>query len=596
MSSASEDDLIARTEDFDVLNEQEEEEKLLRQQQQHSRRAANEESFDLERGSGRPYSSPARPRRRRLSWLQALKMSVIGMFLASMLYFLLATAKASSKTGSGARLLKTVLSNGTHDYHPTTILISLDGYRPDYLLQNVTPTLDALATNGQHPDYMWPSFPSVTFPNHYTIVTGLYPNWHGIVGNSFYDPDLDDTFFYQDPAHSLQTKWWGGEAIWRTAELAGLVSAVHMWPGSEVPHLEPTYVDAFNQTETLALKTRQILDWLDLEISSRPQFVAAYVPDIDTAGHEWGPDTPEMIDSLGQVDMMLNDIVSGIVSRNLSGVVNLVIVSDHGMAATSKDRLVFLDDIIDMDEIERVDGWPLYGLRPKSTVEVGKLESTLRQGLQDYPVDVYMHDTFPSRYHFGGNDRIAPLWLVPKAGWAIVTHDEYDNSSGMDYEPRGLHGYDNLDPSMHALFVANGPAFPAKKLEPFYNIEVYDVLCKLLQIKPAPNNGTLNGTLLPQTSTTSSTPSATADATPVDPGEYSIQTSDPYATPENTEEGENADAETTAGAEMEDLEAELEYLSWMEYMKWKMGAMKDGMTDWWDGLWEWDVVDGDDYY
>lgn len=319
---------------------------------------------------------------------------------------------------------------------------------------------------------MLPSFPSVTFPNHYTLVTGLYPESHGIVGNSFWDPDVKKQFENTDPTKSLQSFWWSqGEPLWVTAEKKDVTAAVHMWPGSEARmDFSATYVDKFNGSEVLSRKTERIMQFLDLPYSdgssTRPQFIAAYVPNVDTDGHRYGPNSTQVWDTISAVDSMLHDIFIGLEHRNLTEIVNVVIVSDHGMATVAQDRLIQLDDLIDLDLIEHIDGWPHYGLRPKVLNDVRGLYDRLNveaERLKTFRVYVRDQD-MPARYHFSKNDRIAPLWMMPNTGWAIVTKKEFDiekaKETGEEYSLKGLHGYDFEDPLMRAIFVARGPAFP----------------------------------------------------------------------------------------------------------------------------------------
>ncbi|KAK6512738.1 hypothetical protein TWF506_008907 [Arthrobotrys conoides] len=429
-----------------------------------------------------------------------IKLAVFTLALTAFLVALIGGAMQYSSSSSG--FSKSILSNGTHEYHPTTILISLDGFRADFLKRGLSPTLQKFINEGVSPPYMYPSFPSVTFPNHWSIVTGLYPESHGIVGNSFWDPELEKEFFYTDPDRSLQPHWWGGEPLWSTAERQGLKAAVHMWPGSEMkpaPY-EISYLDHFNKSEPLTVKVDRIMDWLDKPIDMRPQFIASYFHHVDTAGHKYGPNSTEVNNSIKLIDGMLAHLFSDIAERNLTNVVNIVIVSDHGMATTSNDRLIFLDDIIDMKQIEFSDGWPLYGLRPKSGINMTALHEVLAKEAANSPNwDVFLKDVdMPERWHFSKNPRIAPLWIVPKTGWAIVTRPEHDPSkTNKPYNPRGLHGYDNMHPLMRSIFIARGPAFPhppGSKVEPFGNWEVYSIICHSLGLQQSPigNNGTLS--------------------------------------------------------------------------------------------------------
>ena len=310
----------------------------------------------------------------------------------------------------------------------------------------------------------------------------------------------------------MHPKWWTAEPLWVTAEHQGVRSAIHMWPGSEahIPDVEPTYMDKYNGTEALSRKVDSVLRWLDLpgddDVAAtahhdlRPQFIAAYVPNVDSDGHLYGPNSTEIRATIADVDSMLTILVEGLLARNLTEIVNMVIVSDHGMATTSTKRLIQLDDLIDMSLVDHIDGWPLRGLRLKDPDrDVPILYGHLSQeAAKTGGFEVYTLETMPERYHFTQNDRIAPLWIVPKTGWAIVEKSDFDIAdalaTGKEYAPKGLHGYDHEHPLMRAIFVARGPAFPHEpnsRVPAFQNTEVYNIMCDSLGIVPHPNNGTL---------------------------------------------------------------------------------------------------------
>lgn len=373
--------------------------------------------------------------------------------------------------------MQAMVSNGTALFAPTTIIISLDGFRADFLQRGLTPRLNAFVKEGVSPKWMHPSFPSVTFPNHYTLATGLYPESHGIVGNTFWDPELGAEFYYTDPARSLDPKWWGGVPFWVTAEEQGVRSAIHMWPGSEahVLHTEPSIMDKFSREDTLDGKVARIFEFLDmpgLEDKSvdfkdtRPQLIAAYVPHVDSDGHKYGPNSTEIRETITKVDTMMDQIFMGLDERNLTDIVNVIVVSDHGMATTDITRLIQLEDLIDTSKIEHIDGWPLYGLRPKNPEDLqGLYDEIVEHSKSNTHFEVYLRDVnMPERYHFTKDNRIAPLWIVPETGWAIVTEEEFNVKEGLEkgliYHPVGLHGYDHEHPLMRAIFIARGPAFP----------------------------------------------------------------------------------------------------------------------------------------
>ncbi|KAF2754088.1 Phosphodiest-domain-containing protein [Pseudovirgaria hyperparasitica] len=443
------------------------------------------------------------------------KWICIGLVIIVLFLILLFAAWAASSPPKVSAI--TFFSNGSSLFAPTTILISLDGFRADFLDRGLTPTLNKFVHDGISPRYMYPSFPSLTFPNHYTMVTGLHPESHGIVGNTFWDPYLMEEFWYTKPAQSMQPKWWGGEPLWETAERQGVRAAIHMWPGSEahIGKFEPAYVDKYNGSEALSKKVQRILGLLDLpgprdqgakDDKPRPQLIAAYVPNVDSDGHKFGPNSTEIRKTIQSVDMMLENLFFGLEERNLTGLVNVVVVSDHGMATTDTERMIQLEDLVDTNEIEHIDGWPLFGLRPKDSTQVERMYNEIVAKTEHNPnIEVYLRETnMPKRYHFSKNNRIAPIWLIPKSGWAIAKKDEFDIAKAKEvgevFRPRGLHGYDNMHPLMRAIFIARGPAFPhspGSRVEPFQNIELYNIVCDSLGIQPLPNNGTLRLPLRP---------------------------------------------------------------------------------------------------
>ncbi|KAF3986309.1 hypothetical protein FT663_04588 [Candidozyma haemuli var. vulneris] len=407
---------------------------------------------------------------------------------------------------------KRVLSNSTHDFYPTTILVSLDGFHPHYISPQRTPALHNMMVNDYGAPYMTPAFPSSTFPNHWTLITGLYPSEHGIVGNTFYDPKLKKQFVNTDPVKGLDADFWkGGEAIWTTTFKQGVKSAVHMWPGSEVPGIGengPMEVDKFNGTELLTSKIDRVMGWIDREdIHKRPELLLTYVPTIDQYGHKFGISGPELTDALKYVDDFITLMIQEIKSRNLEDIVNLVVVSDHGMAPTSNDRLLFLDDVVDLSKLAHIDGWPLFGLRPTEEFTVDQIYDEIKEKFEKLDektkkgFNYYKVEDLPKEWNFGGNDkdhafnyRLAPIWIVPNVGYGITTRQKF-KEKGENYTPKGVHGYNNTELLMRAIFLGRGPYFKKqladnKKVLPFDNTNVYNIICESLDVKPSPNNGT----------------------------------------------------------------------------------------------------------
>ena len=291
------------------------------------------------------------------------------------------------------------------------------------------------------------------------------------MGNTFFDPAFKEDFQYTNPEIAHQLKWWPSKVLWSTCEDQGVNSAVLMWPGVEAGiQPVPTILDKYNGTETLSRKVDRVLGLLDrpsnydstmiARSEARPEFIALYVPQVDIQGHLHGPNSSEIRSTISKVDSMLGDILNGLKERNLTDVVNVIVVSDHGMATTSNDRLIQLEDIIDVDDIEHMDGWPLYGLRPFQGVDVLSLYERLLSAASEHQhFKVYLRENMPSRWHFSdlvaGAPRIAPLWVVPDAGWAVVHKKDFDveaaKKDGIIYHPRGLHGYDHESPLMVSI-------------------------------------------------------------------------------------------------------------------------------------------------
>ncbi|CCH42521.1 Alkaline phosphodiesterase [Wickerhamomyces ciferrii] len=444
-----------------------------------------------------------------LTWLDFLKKYLSYLLIFALLVTVVVLSVLLSRKSSGSdKVIRQTLSNGTDLFYPTTILISLDGFHPHYISSSLTPTLHSFLQKGYGPPYMIPSFPSSTFPNHWTIATGLYPESHGIVGNTFFDSNSQREFVNILPDKSLDPSFWGGEPIWSTAESQGVRSAIHMFPGSEVKfkkgNKNPSIVDRFNKTETLEVKSNRILEWIDKDFKERPQLIIGYVPNIDTVGHKTGIKGKKLEEELKYVDSFVKNLTQGIANRNASDIVNLVFVSDHGMAPTSNDRLIYLDDLIDIKKVQHHDGWPLFGLRPIPNVTAQELHNDLKATYHDNSgYSFYLREDLPKEWNFGGKkvnqytDRIAPIWVVPDVGYAITSHDDMERKNG-EYSPKGVHGYNNTEVLMRAIFLGTGPYFKSKfdnvetKVRPFKNIEVYNILCETLNLKPAINNGSTN--------------------------------------------------------------------------------------------------------
>ena len=377
---------------------------------------------------------------------------------------------------------------------PIVILISFDGWRWDYTDRGNVPNLKALAARGVRAKELIPSFPSLTFPNHYTIVTGLYPGHHGIVSNTMATPSMPRKFSMSSNEVRNST-WWGGEPVWATAIRQGRRAMSMFWPGSEaaIGGLSPTRWWPFDGGLPNAERVGRVLDWLSLPEGERPNFVSLYFQEVDHIGHVNGPDSPEVREAAAHLDAALGQLVTGIDRLGLSDRVNIVVVSDHGMAPHTDSQMVFLDAAIDPSTLNVISTGELVQLAPPPGREqdVSSIDTIVRAVRGKLPhVTFYKGDEIPARYHYRDHPHIAPIIGVADEGWMVTTREQEARRKPDAEARRGAHGYDPALRSMHGLFVAAGPGVRQGVVaEPFENVHVYDFLCALLNVTPAPNDG-----------------------------------------------------------------------------------------------------------
>ena len=374
---------------------------------------------------------------------------------------------------------------------PYVILVSLDGFRYDYAKKYHADHLLALSAQGASaPEGMLPSYPSITFPNHYTIVTGLYPEHHGIVANSFYDPARKDTYSYHDSKSVGDGTWYGGTPLWVLAEQQGMRSASFFWVGSEadVQGVRPTYYLKFDGSFPNPKRVEQVLAWLHLPPEQRPHMITLYFSDTDTAGHRYGPDSPQVADAVHELDGEIGKLVDGIKESKLP--VDLIVLADHGMVEV-KGAPTHLDEYgLNASSFAPIIGPTIY---PKSDDDAQKAYEALR-GKSDKFV-VYRRTQVPAYLHFDSNPREGDPVVVPTGPYFInATADP----RSAEHPPAGMHGYDATRmPEMKAIFFAAGPDIrPGITLEPFENVNVYPLVAKILglditNLKTGPIDGTL---------------------------------------------------------------------------------------------------------
>lgn len=370
--------------------------------------------------------------------------------------------------------------------HPL-IVVSLDGFHPDYLDRGLTPTLQQLADDGVRARWMIPAFPSKTFPNHYTLVTGLTPDHHGIVENSMNDPELG-RFELKNRKVVQDGRWWGGEPLWVTARRHGLRASTLFWPGSEaaIGGVRPNDWLPFDAAMTNEARVDQVLAWLDRGERRRPHFITLYFDGIDTAGHLHGPDSPQTDAAMAAADTALRRLVDGLKTRGLENSINLVIVSDHGMAELLPDHVLELEDLVDPAWVRIVSLSEIASFEAREGFEA-QVEAALltpRNG-----INCYRKDRMPERWRYGSHPRVPSFVCQLHEGWRITRREPFNPWQAKAALRRGAHGFDPEAPSMRALFIAHGPAFKAGVLvDPFENVAVYPLLARLIGVAPLAND------------------------------------------------------------------------------------------------------------
>lgn len=379
---------------------------------------------------------------------------------------------------------------GAEPEQPQVLLVSIDGFRWDYLDRPEARRIREVAARGVRAERLIPVFPTKTFATHYSIVTGLYPEEHGILANNIWDDAIGQRFTLSDRRVMVDPRWWGGEPIWVTAEKQGRHSASFFWPGSdvEIGGVLPTWYRVYDGRVPNDRRVRTVLDWLARPPPERPAFVTLYFSDVDNAGHRHGPDAPETNAAIAHVDSLIGMLVDGIAERGMADRVNLILVSDHGMAPTSRDRQIAIDDHLDMGRVRVVDWSPVLALTP----DPDYLEEAYRRLKVAHPnLQVYRKGELPERLRYGSNPRITPIIGIADEGWSITTRSRLRSADPASLDG-GTHGWDPELVSMGALFVATGPAFrEGVQVPPVRSIHLYELMTHVLGLKPAPNSGSL---------------------------------------------------------------------------------------------------------
>ena len=359
------------------------------------------------------------------------------------------------------------------------VLVSFDGFRPDYLDRFETPAFDRLSGEGARADGLISVFPSLTFPGHYSIATGLYPEHHGIVGNRFYDPHRDDDFDYRDDDDAANGTWWDGEPIWVTAETQGMVAAALFFPGTEaaIGDVRPTFWRRYDSGLANTERVRQVLEWLASPPPARPHLITLYFSMVDGAGHRHGPDGPELAEAVASADRRLEQLLDGLDRLPHGEEIYVLVVSDHGMAANDRDRQIELPRLIDLGGVRTVTNGPVVTLHVDGDERRARhLRDDINRGTGE--AEAFLRDDVPDHLHYRAHHRIGDVVILPREGASVRFRIDPD-------PPQGMHGWDPTLESMHGIFLARGPRLPTdERIETFESVHVYPLMAHLLGLDP----------------------------------------------------------------------------------------------------------------
>lgn len=411
----------------------------------------------------------------------------IRVSLTGLLFFGLAASAFAQQPLSPVIAVSNPTNSAAAQKRHYVVLVSLDGFRYDYPKKYGAPHLLQLARKGASaPDGMLPSYPSLTFPNHFSIVTGLYPEHHGIVANTFYDPNRKETYSYKDARTNSDGTWYSGTPLWSLAEGQGMRAASFFWPGSEaeIAGHRPSFYLHFQDKFPDAQRIDQVIAWLRLPSPQRPHFITLYYSNVDHAGHTYGPDAPETRDAVHHLDDMVGLLKQRLDKLHLP--IDLVVIADHGMIAYQGDY-IDLDRSADLTGV-RTDGILLY---PNSDAEAARVYAEFGQHPSER-FKVYRRGDVPAALHYNENEREGDPVLVPSGPYPFRARIDPKHP---DLRPTeiGEHGYDPQEvPEMKAIFFAAGPDIrKGIRLATFENVDVYDFIAHLLELTPPVNDGRL---------------------------------------------------------------------------------------------------------
>jgi ectonucleotide pyrophosphatase/phosphodiesterase family protein 5 len=373
---------------------------------------------------------------------------------------------------------------------PYLILISFDGFRWDYVNRGITPNINSLIENGVKALSFEPVFPTKTFPNHISIITGLYPENHGIIFNDFKDPVSNREYRISDSVEVRDSWWYKSEAFWETAGRQGIITASYFWPGSDInlAYSRPDYFYHYEHKRPYDVRVNGVLDWLQLSYDQRPHFVTMYFDLTDGVGHRFGPNSPEIDVAISSLDSTLGKLLSGLEEIQMRDSVNIVLVSDHGLTEVNFEKIINVEKMLEGYQFISSNSGPVMMISADKG-DINEIYSLLKSSENHYKV--YLKNDIPSYYHFSKSPLIYEVLIVADIGWSVITEKDLKWMKPEKYN--GNHGYDNHHLDMHGIFIAAGPQFKNNYKTGTINcLDVYPLLCKIFNIIP---NNNIDGKL-----------------------------------------------------------------------------------------------------
>lgn len=367
------------------------------------------------------------------------------------------------------------------------IMLSMDGFRWDYTDRVNTPNFDKIAEIGVKAESLMASFPTKTFPNHYTISTGLYPDNHGIVNNTFYMPDRDEMYQIRNRDMVEDGSIYEGEPIWVTAEKQGLKTASYFWVGSEadVEGIQPGIWKSYDGSVPYTDRIDSVISWLQLPENNRPHLITWYVDEPDHLGHRYGPNSEKIDSMVIELDKLLGIYMNKLSKLDIADNINVIVLSDHGMEEISTERAYSLKDLIpDNIDYEAYGGNPVYSIWTDS-VFIDTIHSIINSNEH---LKCYRLNEIPENLNYDSHERRGDLIVIADSSYSIFRRSLPKNK-GIG----GTHGYQPQNKNMDAIFYAYGPAFKkGYKMKRFQNIHIYPLIAHILELETPKIDGDLN--------------------------------------------------------------------------------------------------------